>query len=480
MSPPPLNRPLSFRRYRAAFFSVVALLAAVTAFTLWNELRTNARIDELFGAALEREALIARIRVDAAVLENLVDDHIRATTDDARQMADARMEETLADAKEARLAYTRGLPEGEKELWRRFDDTAHALAQSARVALRFSNRREAERARQHLEAELRPIAEQLNGLAGELAHKDAEVTRALLHERESLRTKTTFLGALMALGAVALALTVGASMAQVLRRQEHTIQQQMGELDRRNHELDAFASRVAHDLVSPLSPLRGYLTLIRRSESVTDPDVKEMLSDAESSATRMAELVEALLRFCRAGKRNEGPPCELDTAVSAILLEQDQVAALNGVVIERKLARQVGVDVPAQLVQSIAQNLISNAVKYSAARPGARVVVYAGREGDEAVLEITDNGPGMTEEVLTRLYQPFFRAPEARGLPGQGLGLATTKRLVDAHGGTLRIRSQPGVGTTATVRFPSVDLTRTEPGAVPARATQPGALASAR
>jgi signal transduction histidine kinase len=391
------------------------------------------------------------------------------------------MEETLADAKEARLAYTRDLPPGEKELWRRFDDTAHALAQSARVALRFSNRREAERARQHLEAELRPIAEQLNALAGELAHKDAEVTRALLHERESLRTKTTFLGALMALSAVLLALGVGASMAQVLRRQEHTIQEQMAELDRRNHELDAFASRVAHDLVSPLSPLRGYLTLIRRSESVTDPDVREMLADAESSATRMAELVEALLRFCRAGKRNEGPPCELDTAVSAILLEQDQVAALNHVVIERKLARHVGVDVPAQLVQSIAQNLISNAVKYSAGRSAARVVVYAGREGDEAVLEVTDNGPGMTEAVMERLYQPFFRAPEARGLPGQGLGLATTKRLVDAHGGTLRIRSATGEGTTATVRFRCVELPRTETGAAPARASsQPGALASVR
>ena len=150
---------------------------------------------------------------------------------------------------------------------------------------------------------------------------------------------------------------------------------------------------------------------------------------------------------------HEGPPCELDTAVSAILLEQDQVAALNGVVIERKLARQVSVDVPAQLVQSIAQNLISNAVKYSAGRAGARVVVYAGREADEAVLEVNDNGPGMSEAVLARLYQPFFRGPEARGLPGQGLGLATTKRLVDAHGGTLRIRSAPGVGTTATVRF---------------------------
>jgi signal transduction histidine kinase len=386
--------PLSFRRYRAAFFFVVALLAAVTAFTLWNELRTNARIDELFGAALEREALIARIRVDAAVLENTVDDHIRATDDDAGSWPTRGWRRPSPMRRKPGWRTRKGCPRVRRSCGSGSTRRPRALAQSARVALRFSNRREAERARQHLEAELRPIAEQLNGLAGELAHKDAQETRALLHRRESLRTKTTFVGALVALSAVALAVAVGTSMVRVLRRQEHTIQKQLAELDRRNHELDSFASRVAHDLVSPLSPLRGYLTLIRRSESVTDPDVKEMLSDAESSATRMAELVEALLRFwprrqaergptVRAGHRGERHPPRAGPGRRAERGGDRAEAQPSG-----------GVDVPAQLVQSIAQNLISNAVKYSAGRPGARVVVYAGREGDEAVLEVTDNGPG--------------------------------------------------------------------------------------
>ena len=80
--------------------------------------------------------------------------------------------------------------------------------------------------------------------------------------------------------------------------------------------------------------------------------------------------------------------------------------------------------------------------------------------------------------MLARLYQPFFRAPEARGLPGQGLGLATTKRLVEAHGGTLRVRSAPGSGTTATVRFPSVDHPRSE--AARSQKTVPAELVSAR
>jgi signal transduction histidine kinase len=60
----------------------------------------------------------------------------------------------------------------------------------------------------------------------------------------------------------------------------------------------------------------------------------------------------------------------------------------------------------------------------------------------------------MSEETQRQLFHPFFRAPEARGLPGHGLGLATTKRLVEAHGGTITVRSAPDAGTQVTVRFP--------------------------
>jgi signal transduction histidine kinase len=80
--------------------------------------------------------------------------------------------------------------------------------------------------------------------------------------------------------------------------------------------------------------------------------------------------------------------------------------------------------------------------------------VKVAREGGEAVLEVVDNGIGMSAETQAKLFQPFFRAPEARGRPGHGLGLATTKRLVDAHRGTLLVRSEPGSGTHVTVRFP--------------------------
>jgi signal transduction histidine kinase len=108
---------------------------------------------------------------------------------------------------------------------------------------------------------------------------------------------------------------------------------------------------------------------------------------------------------------------------------------------------------PAQLLQSIAQNLLSNAVKYSAGKPDAKVTVRVARERGEAVLEVTDNGIGMSEESQRRLFQPFFRAPEARALPGHGLGMATTKRLIEAHGGTIAVRSALHAGTQVTVKF---------------------------
>jgi signal transduction histidine kinase len=249
---------------------------------------------------------------------------------------------------------------------------------------------------------------------------------------------------------------VGWRITAVLERQEATIHAQLEELGRKNQELDAFARRVAHDLTGPLAPMRGYLTLIRRSGAVREEGALEMLGLCESSAVRMGELIEALLRFCRAGTRSEPTVAELDTAVSTLLLEVSQTAAAQGVALERELVSGVAVDCPGQLLQLIAQNLLSNAVKYSAGRPGARVRVRVGTAGPDAVLEVEDNGMGLSEAARASLFQPFFRAAEARGLPGHGLGLATVKRLVEAHGGSIAVRSREGAGTQVTVRFPRV------------------------
>ncbi|WP_164007834.1 ATP-binding protein [Pyxidicoccus trucidator] len=446
----------SIRGYRAGFFFVVVLLSAVTAFTLWTEVRTGRQVDALVQEALERASLIGRIRVDALSLESAIEAHIRATDDDERRAADAVMEEILGDIRDASEAYTRNLPPGEKAVWQRFNAACQGLAGQVRAAAVFSQRREADRARRHLAERIRPLAAELDTLAGTLSQENAAEARAVVGRLADLRVRNTALGAGATLLALLLSLGVGWHITSLLKRQDATIQGQLEELGRHNQELDSFTRRVAHDLISPLAPLKGYLTLIRRTGAVKDAEALEMLAQCESSAVRMGELIEALLRFCRAGTRGERTVGELDTAVTTVLLEVAQTAAAQGVALERELEPGVAVDCPGQLLQVSARNLLTNAVKYTAGRPEPKVKVRVATEGQEVVLEVEDNGIGMAAPTLASLFQPFFRAPEVRGLPGHGLGLATTKRVVEAHGGTLVVRSEEGKGTRVVVRFPRV------------------------
>lgn len=462
---------MSSRSYRAGFFFVVLLLAGVSGYTLWSELRTNETIDTMVSASLERERLIGLMRLDAALLTEAVDDHINAQTDFEKQAADQAMAVNLKEIQEASDRYGKNLPKGEAELWDRFGDVSERMVKKVEKTVRYSTRKEAERAREHMEAEVRPIGFELDEVGNALAKKNAEETQALLRQLERLRLRTTMVGSAVVVLAVLLSLVVAFQVSRLLEQKERVIQAQLSELDRRNQELDGFAARVAHDLVAPLSPLKGYLTLARRGAG--DPMVKELLGQAEASTSRMTELVEALLRFCRAGTPSEKSDGELDVAVATVLLEASQAAQAAGVPLDRELAEHVRATCPASLLQSIARNLVSNAVKYSALKPGARVSVRVSKSQGKAVLEVRDSGPGISTEARPQLFTPFFRAAETRQVPGHGLGLATTKRLVDAHGGTLELASLPGLGTTVTVSLPLVESVRNaEPTrAAPERAT---------
>ncbi|KFE65422.1 ATP-binding protein [Hyalangium minutum] len=442
------------RGYRAGFLFAVALLSAVAGFTLWTEVRTGQQVDALVREALDREQLIGRIRVDVFSLESAIEAHIRARDDEERQAANAVMEDILESIRRSTEASTRNLPPGEKAAWQRFNASCRTLADQTRATAVLSLRQEAERARHHLAERIRPLLLEVDTQATQLAQENSAETQELVANLAAMRVRTTMLGAGVTLVAVLVSLLVGWHITSVLRRQEGTIQRQIEELGRANQELDSFTRRVAHDLMGPLAPLKGYLTLIRRTGAVQDDGALEMLAQCESSAVRMGELIEALLRFCRAGTRGERTSAELDTTVSTVLLELSQTAAAQGVALERELEPGVRVDCPNQLLQVVARNLVSNAVKYTAGRPSPSVSVCVASVGSEAVLEVKDNGMGMSAATRSSLFQPFFRAPEARGLPGHGLGLATAKRLVEAHGGTLSVESQEGVGTTMTVRFP--------------------------
>lgn len=102
----------------------------------------------------------------------------------------------------------------------------------------------------------------------------------------------------------------------------------------------------------------------------------------------------------------------------------------------------------------VLDNLVSNAIKFTP--EGGRVEIHVGTDADQALLEVSDTGIGISEADRQRLFTPFFRAPEAveRQIPGTGLGLHIAREIVTAHGGTISVDSRKGGGTTFAVALP--------------------------
>jgi len=111
------------------------------------------------------------------------------------------------------------------------------------------------------------------------------------------------------------------------------------------------------------------------------------------------------------------------------------------------------------LLRHILTNLLSNAIKYSP--QGGEVLLTLICQADQAIFRVQDRGIGIPPEDQARLFDTFHRAGNVRNIPGTGLGLAIVKRSVDAQGGTIRVESQVGVGTTVTVTLP-VGTAKTE------------------
>ena len=172
------------------------------------------------------------------------------------------------------------------------------------------------------------------------------------------------------------------------------------------------------------------------------------------SSGRLTELVETLLDVSRlaTGKFELQPqPLELTETVSEVV---DRL---------RAAANQAGCELTAQLkgpligtwdrlrIEQVLNNLLSNAIRYAA---GAPLEVSLFQEGDTAVLEVSDRGPGIPEEALPRIFERFERASEIRHHGGLGLGLYVVRQIVQAHKGKVTVKNRPGGGACFTVRLP--------------------------
>lgn len=222
------------------------------------------------------------------------------------------------------------------------------------------------------------------------------------------------------------------------------------ELARSNEDLAAFAGRLSHDLRNPLGAVSMSLRLLdHQIDEGAGPDQLRWLTGrAASGARRMEAMIEDLLVYARLG----GELRREDVDLAAVLAEvrDDLADTLAGASLSVGPLPTVTGD-PVQL-RAVLQNLLANAAKFTRPDEPARIEVASTRTADGWRLLVVDHGLGVPGPDRERVFEPMVRAHTR--IPGQGIGLATVRRVVQAHGGRVGLEETPGGGATAWVELP--------------------------
>ncbi|WP_341393915.1 sensor histidine kinase [Arthrobacter sp. G119Y2] len=219
---------------------------------------------------------------------------------------------------------------------------------------------------------------------------------------------------------------------------------------------DDFVSSVSHELRTPLTSIIGYLDLAQ--EEVEDTGltgtIPHAVEVAQRNSERLLSLVSDLLAAASGSVALDPRPVSGEELIKACLRSASPRAAAGGVLLTAEYAPGLTVHGDPGRLAQVLDNLLSNAIKYSP--DGGTVTVRSWTEPGLAFLEVQDCGMGMSEEDQRELFTKFFRTGAVRraGIPGAGLGLAITKNIIEAHGGTISLVSAPGEGSTFTVCLP--------------------------
>ncbi len=227
------------------------------------------------------------------------------------------------------------------------------------------------------------------------------------------------------------------------------------ELQSQNAELERFAYTVSHDLKAPLVTIKGFLGLLQKDLDQQDRDAADrdamLIGDA---ADEMTKLLDELLELSRIGRQMAAPErCNVGD------LARDAIERLAIQLEERGIELDIGDDLPdvsgdpGRLLE-VFQNLLDNAIKFMGEQSAPRIELRARQEGRWVNCSIRDNGIGIAPEYQHRVFDLFDRLDPK--VDGTGIGLALVKRIVEAHGGEIRVESEgPGRGATFHFTLPA-------------------------
>lgn len=228
------------------------------------------------------------------------------------------------------------------------------------------------------------------------------------------------------------------------KRTDEALKKTTAELVRSNQDLEQFAGIVSHDLQEPLRMVSGFLQLLAKSQ--LGPDEGEFITFAVEGAQRMQRMIHDLLAYARLGSTQ--------TQFQDISMQEalDEALANLQVRVEKAGALVTHDDLPVvrgniTLLTQVFQNLVGNALKFHGDRR-PEIHIAASRRTDGWEFSIRDNGIGIDPSQHDRVFQIFQRLHTRKEYSGSGVGLAICKRIVQLHGGDIRVESRPGEGAT--------------------------------
>ncbi len=218
-----------------------------------------------------------------------------------------------------------------------------------------------------------------------------------------------------------------------------------------------FVANVSHELRTPLTVIRGYAETLQAGALDDRANAAQMVEIIHRQSERLSELVEDLLELSRLESRElqlESGPVPLGEAVARAAEAVRPRMDSKALTLRLELPEGLAARGDARAIERVILNLLDNAAKYTAR--GGRVVVSAEPLDGQCALHVADTGSGIEAKHLPRIFERFYRVDKGRSRDtgGTGLGLAIVKHLVTAMGGDVKVKSQPGEGSTFTVLLP--------------------------
>ena len=231
-------------------------------------------------------------------------------------------------------------------------------------------------------------------------------------------------------------------------------------LDEAFQHINRFSADASHELRTPLTILQLELEGIAQNHR-RDASLAEQIGSALEETHRMSRIVESLLAISRldAGEvKMDKMRLDLGELATSTANEMSLLAEEKSIRLHAHGPTGVQVEGDRSRLQQVIVNLIDNAIKYT--QQGGKIEISVAREADTAVLEVSDNGPGISAEALPHVFERFYRADKARSRAngGAGLGLSIVKAICAAHNAEVKVSSQEGRGSRFRVELPLLNV----------------------